>query len=172
MKKNIDNKKSLLKIILKISNIIFTTILIIFILFLVTLLVLKKDGNTIHIGDYYIFKIATGSMHPTLKIDDLVLVKKTDDYKVDDIITYYEGTKYVTHRLIKIENGEYITKGDHNNVEDDPIKKEEIFGKVISNLVFFRILYELCINPFVMTLIVLILILINILTRKDKKHVK
>ena len=55
MKKNINNKKSSLKIILKIADIIFTTVLIIFILFLLTLVLLKKEGNTIHIGDYYIF---------------------------------------------------------------------------------------------------------------------
>ncbi len=172
MKKNINNKKSSLKIILKIADIIFTTVLIIFILFLLTLVLLKKEGNTIHIGDYYIFKVATGSMYPTLKIDDLVLVKKTDNYKVNDIVTYYEGTKFVTHRLISINGDVYITKGDHNNVEDDPIKKEEIFGKVILNLVFFRILYELCINPFFMTLIVLIVIFINVIKRKDNKYAK
>ena len=81
------------------------------------------------------FIIESGSMKPTLKIEEMIVVKQFDEYKIDDIVTYYdeEFKGYVTHRIIEIEkNGKFITKGDFNNTYDEKsIGTNEIVGKVI-----------------------------------------
>lgn len=47
-----------------------------------------------------ILKITSGSMENELKIGDIVLIKESNDYKVNDIITYNVDDKYlVTHRI-------------------------------------------------------------------------
>lgn len=161
-----------MKKIKKIVDIIITIILITIILMLLTIIILKKENNNIHIGNYYVFKVATGSMEPTLKVNDIILVKKSEEYKINDIITYKENNKYITHRLIRKEDKGYITKGDNNQTEDKEIREERIIGKVIKNLKIIRIIYELIINPFVIILVIFIVIIKKVIFRKENEDVK
>lgn len=112
----------------------FLTIILLIILLVVVycyaqLKVLGRDY--IDFCGYTIFQVITGSMEDTIKIDDIVIVKLTDEVNEDDIITYRAGNDFVTHRIVKIEDEKIITKGDANNSEDDPITKTDIVGKVI-----------------------------------------
>ncbi len=77
--------------------------------------------------------IKSGSMYPELNVNDFVVILKTDNYKVGDIITYnYEGKYLVTHRIIGKSDNCFITKGDNNNSEDqEHVKIENVKGKVI-----------------------------------------
>ena len=79
--------------------------------------------------------IISGSMSGTMEVDDLIIIKDKKEYKIGDIVTFMkEGDKApTTHRIILYdENGNYITKGDANNVRDAvAVSKEEIFGEVI-----------------------------------------
>ncbi len=36
---------------------------------------------------------------------------------------------FITHRIVEVGNGTYITKGDANNTEDKPVEQEQIIGK-------------------------------------------
>ena len=81
---------------------------------------------------YTFFIVDSSSMYDTLKENDLVIVKITNDVELNDIISYEEDGNIITHRLIKKEEDTFITKGDFNNYQDKPIKKEQIIGKVIS----------------------------------------
>ena len=81
---------------------------------------------------FRIFKVASGSMIPYLNVGDVILIKKSDNYKKGDVVTYKESKKaYVTHRIVSINNKKVITRGDTNNVDDEAINKEMILGKVI-----------------------------------------
>lgn len=83
-------------------------------------------------GKYTLLKIASGSMQPTLNINDYVIVKESSSYNVGDIITLDTGGCLVTHRLVNIQGESYITKGDYNNSSDDfVITKSDIIGKVV-----------------------------------------
>lgn len=89
----------------------------------------KKDyGNIL---GYTAFKIATGSMEPTIKIGNRVIIKLTYDVKENDIIVYKNENNYVCHRVEKINNEKIICKGDNNNVEDNEILRSNVIGKVI-----------------------------------------
>ena len=38
---------------------------------------------------------------------------------------------FITHRIEKINEDSIIAKGDRNNTEDEPIKKDDIIGRVV-----------------------------------------
>lgn len=77
--------------------------------------------------------VRSNSMYPTLKKGDVILIKKYNNYKQGDIVTYAEDSNYlITHRTIEKNNNSFKTKGDNNNSEDDKtIQLENIKGKVI-----------------------------------------
>lgn len=79
------------------------------------------------------FQIQTGSMMPEIDIGEIVVLLKQEEYGKNEIITYQiNDIYYVTHRIVRIEENGYITKGDHNNTEDkDIVDKRQIKGKVI-----------------------------------------
>jgi len=75
--------------------------------------------------------IIGNSMEPTFHYGDLALIREADTYEIGDIVTYNQpeiGT--IFHRIIAIENGRYILKGDHNTWEDSyKPQRSEILGK-------------------------------------------
>lgn len=82
--------------------------------------------------------VISGSMEPEISVNDIVYVKERDTYDVGDIITYEKYDSYITHRIVDIKDGDYITKGDSNNSVDlDPVMAEQIEGKVVYVLPFF-----------------------------------
>ena len=84
--------KKLEKIVQIIVNVflVFSLVVIVFcIAGFMQLKVLKKPY--VDIFGYTLFSVATGSMQPTLNINDIIIVKITDDVKVGDIITF-KGT--------------------------------------------------------------------------------
>jgi signal peptidase len=151
------------KVLKKISYILVLVILgIIIVLNLCSLCNVSLFG-------YRIFKIATGSMEPYLKVGDIVLIKEDTKYGVSDVITYKENDVYITHRILYSEGDKIVTKGDANNVNDEPIKKSDVVGKVVLKLSFVTFISYLIGNPIVWGIaIVLCVILILIPTYRRK----
>lgn len=80
---------------------------------------------------YTFFEVTTGSMSGTMEINDVILVKLTDDVNTNDIITYEQNDEIITHRVIEEKQDTLVTKGDANNAEDSQISKSNIIGKVV-----------------------------------------
>lgn len=146
------------------------TILIVFLTFFGGLLVYSKiaNHNVSSFLGYSIFEVATGSMSPTLKVGDWILIKKSSSYQVGDIITYQETDYYITHRIIEINDTNVITQGDANLVADNPISKDNIKGKYIMTLVGLPIVVSILSNP--LTMISIILIFGSLLLYKHVKR--
>ena len=87
--------------------------------------------NYASIFGYSIFNVVTGSMSGTIEINDYVIVKNTDDVQINDIITFTSSGELITHRLVQISGGNYITRGDANTADDYSIAKKDIVGKVV-----------------------------------------
>ena len=72
------------------------------------------------------------SMEPGYHTGDLVIVRKAETYQVGDVVTYRDSEMgaFVIHRIISIEQGQFIIKGDNNSWLDayHPTQ-EEIVGK-------------------------------------------
>lgn len=90
--------------------------------------------NTIGYG-----KVISESMLPTLEIGDTITLVNEDiaGLEVGEIYLYYseELEINIIHRLIDIQETDegtlYIFKGDNNNINDEPVRKENIIGKAV-----------------------------------------
>lgn len=138
---------------------VFLIIIIFILLFtLYSKFILKEE--LIKLYNTAILVVLTGSMEPTIKSGEMIIIKEQSDYNIDDIVTYKEDKSFfVTHRIINKYEDKYETKGDNNNLIDEPINKDQIEGKVIyhSKVCGFFILYLL--KP--ITLIVIIIFIVK-----------
>ena len=83
------------------------------------------------------FIVSSGSMQPSLQVNDIVVVKKVsgDHLSQGDIISFFDKSgNVVTHRVAEVvmrDGGSYcVTKGDANNANDvDPVSFEDIIGR-------------------------------------------
>lgn len=77
--------------------------------------------------------VLSGSMKPTYEIGTIIYYKPVpqEEIKAGDIITYQMGDTMVTHRVKEIRNGEFVTQGDNNNVEDGKtVPYSAVMGKI------------------------------------------
>lgn len=119
---------------------ILTFIIVAMLLIYSCTLIIKKIISPDQIPSFLGYKnfiISSGSMEPTLKIGDIIIVKENEQLSVNDIISFNNsGNAIVTHRIIEIiekdNNIYYKTKGDANNSSDEELlEKENIEGKYV-----------------------------------------
>lgn len=137
--KYIKRKKNI-KLIIKILNIVFITLISIFLIcmlfYVISGKIAEKKGKNPLYGFY---TIISSSMEPTINVYDVVLVRKTSvgKLKKGDIITFYSNNSYfgdtpITHRIVKKDSDNFVVKGDNNqNVDNDKVSPDNIIGKVI-----------------------------------------
>ena len=94
---------------------------------------LIKDKMPMPFG-YGMSVVLSGSMESRLSVDDLVIIKATDNYKVNDIVLFQDGNSLVIHRIIEIDGDTVTTKGDANNTADEPINKSQIKGVLVYDI--------------------------------------
>lgn len=77
------------------------------------------------------------SMEPALAVGDVVFTREVapEALRVGDVIRYRNGQAAIMHRIVEIDSGRkspvFITKGDNNNVADNPVLAQQIEGKVV-----------------------------------------
>ena len=144
MKYQIEEISKQIKIEKRIKKTIKTIMLAVLITLLISNIIMFYQTNIKHeeipqVAGISVFNIVSESMEPTIKVNDLIVIRKCKESEIknEDIITYKkdDGT-VVTHRVIrkKNENGElvYITKGDNNPVEDNGVVKySQVHGKYV-----------------------------------------
>lgn len=133
-------KKNVSRLILRVLGIAVTAILIAVLLCNVYVIVVRSvtDNPQPAIFGWSCSVVKSGSMESEISYNDVVVVKAQKDYYINEIVSFDDLDKdgngkksVVTHRIIE-DNGDYfVTKGDANNTEDDPIKKEQIIGEVV-----------------------------------------
>lgn len=78
--------------------------------------------------------IMSGSMDPVLKKNEVIVISKVGNYAAGDIVVYRSGDQYIVHRIDRIDGDVVTTRGDANNVADDPISRKDIVGVVVGKL--------------------------------------
>lgn len=122
--------KKIIKIIANVFTCILFAILILIIIGKMQMLFQNKKYPN-YFG-YTLFEVASGSMEPTLYVNDVILVNITkDNIKKNDIIAFSSNNAIVTHRVIFVDNNVITVKGDANNVIDSPITSDQVIGKVV-----------------------------------------
>jgi signal peptidase I len=70
-------------------------------------------------------------MWPFLKEGDLVSLTQTNDYYIGDVVLFRDQKEFIIHRIVKIENNQFFTKGDRSLFLDDlPLNKNQILGRI------------------------------------------
>lgn len=147
--------KQILELLKDLLIIFLVTILIVVIYskFILNEYPIKLFGNALLI-------VTTGSMEPTIKSGELIVIKEQKKYEIGDIVTYKDNEGFlITHRIIQKDNQSIITKGDSNNLNDEKILLKNVEGRVIyhSKILGDFVLYWL--KPIVIVYLVTILII-------------
>jgi len=55
-----------------------------------------------------------------------------ENFEIGEIAVFYRNNKFIAHRIVGLDSGKdlYITKGDTLFFFDEPVKKDELLGKV------------------------------------------
>ncbi len=113
--------------------------------------------------------VLSGSMEDRLSKDDLIIVKETDDYKVNDIVLFQDGNSLVVHRIIAIDGDTVTTKGDANNTADSPVNKSQIKGVLIYDIGGVGAVVNVIKHPIsIFVILAVVLILTELSYRKEK----
>ena len=100
--------------------------------------------------------IVSGSMEPTILVGDVIVIRKQNDYDVDDIVMF-KANSYITHRIVERTETGYITQGDANNARDKEIEGSSVVGKVIKILPKVGNVVLFLQNPLYMAILLLLL---------------
>ncbi len=166
-----------MKVVKKICRWIFDIIL--FIILAIALIMaynhiqinIKGNTYTTMLG-YSAFEVATGSMSNTIEIGDVILVKLIEPNETlseNEIVVFTQDTTLVTHRIIKINGDQIITKGDANNTQDDPISRGQIIGKVVKIIPDVKMWKEIILTPKVLIPTSISILLLWIFFSYDKE---
>lgn len=170
-----------LKICGKVFSGIIMALLVLVIIFNVSNLVLRKTTNELQprIFGYSSAVILSGSMEPTISVNDIVIYKEKETYEVGDIVIFANADRddCTTHRIVGVAEEGFITKGDANNTEDMfRIRNEDIFGEVWLVIPYLGIISEYMTKPLGVAVVALvgfcIVVLPVILGGKKKEEEK
>ncbi len=122
-------------------------ILIAAVIFTAYVMINAARGQAVNVFGNYVLRVMTGSMEPSIHVDDYIIVRKTavSKLKEGDVISFYSedgdaAGKLVTHRITALnDDGTFVTKGDANDIADKKsIRSDQIVGKYIRKSRFFK----------------------------------
>lgn len=155
-------RKVMEKFVKALTNVFMTVVIIAIFFAMYNFIQLNMmDKKYVNFFGYTFFNVVTGSMEDTININDVIIVKITDNYKEKDIITYMNNKDFITHRIIKMEGDVIITQGDANNTPDNPIDKSVVLGKVVKIIPKLGIWKKVITTPKVLISIVATIILFS-----------
>jgi len=163
--------EKLIKIILNIILIFMSLLIVVAIYNFIQINILKQGYNTFF--GFSIFNISSGSMKETIQIDDIIIVKEEQDFNEGDIITFFQDEQIITHRIIeKLDDGNFVTKGDANNSKDSKVYRQNIIGKVIKIIPKGGIWIKVFSDSKVIICVVITLIFIGITLQNGEEEKK
>lgn len=114
--------------------------------------------------------VLSGSMEPSIKVDELIIVKETPAYEVGDVVVYQNGKMLIVHRIVALDEETVTTRGDANNTDDAPVALSQVKGKVIAHIPHVGALVRLLKTPVATILLIAGAVLtVEIPCRKEKE---
>lgn len=157
----------------KFKNIIFVLFLLIALIYLFITISPKIFKNFYPFGIRTAI-VLTGSMEPTLQVDDFVITKRPKEINVNDIISYKDenNKREVLHRVIEINGDEIITQGDANNTQDNPINRSQVTGVYIGKSTVLGKIISFLSKPLGFSMTVTLICIIILIPSKRKEEIK
>ncbi len=114
--------------------------------------------------------VLSGSMEPTLSVNDVIFVRAKDCYNINDIVVYDSGREMIVHRITEHNGDTITTKGDANNASDEPISAEAVKGKVVFSIPYVGVAVKALRSPVGMIVILLTAVLLTEGSFRRKKE--
>ncbi len=147
------------RFIVKSLKIILVSLLVIIFLsnFYVMIMTMINPGSYPDVFGFSTAVVTSGSMSPTIEVDELIIVKRAASYFEGDIVAFVGSSgKRTMHRIHQVTEEGFVTKGDANNAVDAYIvQHEDITGKVILHIPYVGKVTSFLRSPLGMFLIVL-----------------
>ena len=162
----------------KIGNAVFVTVMIFWIALGTYGIVCRAQNRPLNLFGYQFYAIRSGSMKPELHTYDLSIAKKVDvsTLAVDDIITFRRADGLlVTHRIVRVTDAGFVTRGDANSYDDNPITAAQIYGKNVGKVRYLGFVIACIQSPLGVSVLLIILVVaffhdkIKALLAGDKK---
>ena len=111
--------------------------------------------------------VVSGSMVPEINVNDLILYRNEDpsQYAIGDVVIFERlesdgTTAHIVHRIVAMDDVYVTTKGDANQMEDVPILRSQIIGRVFLIIPKFGVIrdFYLSVHGWIITIGILLLI--------------
>lgn len=136
-----------MKKLIKFTRLSLTILLILILCYVLYVKYIDKK-EIISIFNKSFLIVMTGSMEPAIEGKELIIIDRQEKYSVGDIVTYKDDDNFiVTHRIVNINDKEFISKGDKNNINDEKQQINKIYGKVIFHSKFLGIVILYILKP-------------------------
>lgn len=89
------------------------------------------------ITPFEVLVVRGGSMEPGIHLGSVVIIDRgATNLKIGDVASFREPSgDIITHRVVAIESGRYVTRGDANQQRDlDSRTSEQIVGTVLTSI--------------------------------------
>lgn len=154
------------KTVTRIINVLLTVILIAVLALTAFVMIGRATDKPIFIFGKTAVWVVTPSMEPEIPERSFILIEKVEasEVKVDDVIMFRSSDPdlkggFNTHRVIEVKENEFITKGDHNMVEDIyPALKSNVVGRYVRVLPVLSALMRFFSTPFGMVALAILLL--------------
>lgn len=142
-----ERKKRVLKILRRTVDIVLVAVLLSIISLTVYIMCSNGSGGAAEVFGVSVVKIVSGSMEPSIRDGDYIIIRKTDTaaLKAGDIICFYSEDRDIkgrlnTHRIVGINgDGSFNTKGDAVKYPDETaVSPDRIVGKYQGKIGFLR----------------------------------
>ena len=158
----------------RIIDVTLTVLLMLSVVFCGYVMICTAKGKPVNLFGTRILQVVTGSMEPSIHVNDYITVKSIDTAELQpgDIIAFYSEDeeikgKLVTHRIAQINaDGSFVTRGDANPVDDSlTVKPDQVLGKYTGKTRFFIWLGSFGSNmSFKKAMLILLMIVISLMS--------
>mgnify|MGYP002798693378 FL=1 len=128
------------------------------------------------IRDLKPYVVLSGSMEPAMPVGSLAIADSSKtQVSAGDVAAFVRNGQTVTHRIIRVTDDGYITKGDANeNADTGVIQSQDILGTVICCIPYlgYGVMWLQEYRILVLGCVVLLLIFALLFTGKEKKSGK
>jgi signal peptidase len=107
------------------------------------------------VSHFDIMIVRSGSMEPKIQTGGIVLVDKSDRaLAIGDVGSFRDQGEVITHRVVAMRNGGYVTRGDANHSDDQTLRKPaDVVGKEFFTLPYVGFVLYVLERPFVFVLL-------------------
>jgi signal peptidase len=151
----------------RVLRVVLDAVLILIVVFVLAVvgaaIYVAASGGQSTIFGYSFEVVASGSMSPTISTGDLIVVREESTYAQGDVVTYRDSSgSLITHRIVgATDDGQFITKGDANNVADNAtVAPSQIVGELVLDIPGGEAIVDFARQPIVLGVFVFALVLL------------